>query len=537
MCREIFTQSIFNKSMVESNNRCKHVFRVDEHVKNKSVRISCCWRKTFGDKDSCIWHIDSDEIEKSVEDLQKSRDSIDCNDRSSPDNQVIDGAQLSGIKIKNKLSFSGYSLHKVDFSRSNLLNTNLSGADLRYSNLSEADLRWADLSNATLYGANLSGANLRGANLSGANLWKSNLSGVDLRECDLSGILLGETDISGGNMQNTDFRDIDFHNLTVAPRVDLSNTILDNCNLANSDLQNANLSGAELHDADLSGANLQDADLSDANLNKADLSEANLQGVDLTGANLIDTDLSGASLERCILTGVIMHRTALDRVSVDGTTSCKILYEGYNNNRLIQYPIIRQIFSTRPRWFPGVGRSKFSSEGWGLTAQSYHKMKKVFKENGLIAKARKQHLRERGARRCEILSEARGRGYGLGLRRRRNLKIFGMSDYIGWLQSYVSWQLTGYGVDLRRIFRNIGIVFGLSTVTYLFLTNFTPDTILTDEYTSTIEILYYSVVTFTTTPPEMPENDLIKIIVMAEAFLGTLLLVFLGYVLGTRGDF
>jgi hypothetical protein len=49
-----------------------------------------------------------------------------------------------------------------------------------------------------------------------------------------------------------------------------------------------------------------------------------------------------------------------------------------------------------------------------------------------------------------------------------------------------------------------------------------------------LESLYYSIITFTTSPPEPPRGTVMQIIAGIETFTGTLLTVFLGYVLGTR---
>jgi len=46
--------------------------------------------------------------------------------------------------------------------------------------------------------------------------------------------------------------------------------------------------------------------------------------------------------------------------------------------------------------------------------------------------------------------------------------------------------------------------------------------------------LYYSVVTFTTSPPSPPTTEFSRIVAGIETFAGTAAIVFLGYVLGTR---
>jgi hypothetical protein len=46
--------------------------------------------------------------------------------------------------------------------------------------------------------------------------------------------------------------------------------------------------------------------------------------------------------------------------------------------------------------------------------------------------------------------------------------------------------------------------------------------------------LYYSIVTFTTAPPEPPLNYATSVIAGIETFAGTAAIIFLGYVLGSR---
>lgn len=48
------------------------------------------------------------------------------------------------------------------------------------------------------------------------------------------------------------------------------------------------------------------------------------------------------------------------------------------------------------------------------------------------------------------------------------------------------------------------------------------------------ESLYYSAVTFTTSPPTSPEPGVMRVVAGIETFLGTTAIIFLGYVLGNR---
>jgi len=49
-----------------------------------------------------------------------------------------------------------------------------------------------------------------------------------------------------------------------------------------------------------------------------------------------------------------------------------------------------------------------------------------------------------------------------------------------------------------------------------------------------VDTLYFSIVTFTTSPPESVSVGMSQWVAMIETFAGTLLIVLLGYVLGNR---
>lgn len=193
----------------------------------------------------------------------------------------------------------------------------------------------------------------------------------------------------------------------------------------------------------------------------------------------------------------------MENVSINGYTRCYRLYEGYQEFLLLPN-VLTSIF---PRYI--YSKSDFDAEDWDATARAYHNLKMIFNNHGLVSKVRRQHLRERSSRRREFKKSG---------------------DRLGWLYSLIAWQMAGYGISVSRVVRNMLIVFIISTVIYLYMG-------INNNYSTTPEILYYSIITFTTTPPEMPKNTIIKFIVISEAFLGTLLVVFLGYVLGRREQF
>ena len=207
----------------------------DELPFGSTVHESCCWRKTLPDANKCAWHADPEETEhKTVEQLQQARAPAKVREQTKPAGELLDGAELSGIDLRDSISFS----------RTALRNADLSEAWLLQADLSEAELRKADLSEAWLLQANLSEAKLRKADLSGADLYTAYLLEAELREANLS-----ETELPGAN-------------------------------LSKAKLWRANLPGAILV-----GANLSEAELS------ANLSEANLRAAILTGAGISHTEL------------------------------------------------------------------------------------------------------------------------------------------------------------------------------------------------------------------------------------------------------
>jgi hypothetical protein len=82
---------------------------------------------------------------------------------------------------------------------------------------------------------------------------------------------------------------------------------------------------------------------------------------------------------------------------------------------------------------------------------------------------------------------------------------------------------TGYGVQLTWIAGVIAALYLASAGVYHFVGEM-----------SVGRSLYYSVVTFTTSPPSPPPGGLTSVVAGIETFAGTAAIVFLGYVLGTR---
>lgn len=283
-------------------------------------------------------------------------------------------------------------------------------------------------------------------------------------------------------------------------RTGLRDTALTDADLNYADLTNADIHIAHLTDAllpqatlidvDLEGALLTDAVLPQASLTDANLRLADLTNTDLTNADLREAVLTNANIRGTDFTGADLRRITLsDNTQVDRGTR-----------------IGKQLRAEQEVSDPGE---------WDTIARSYHQIKRHFSSHGLTEKARMQYLYERWARR----REARARG-GWG--------------YWTYLKSLASRIITGYGVRVRQVLFNIAFVLTVSTAAFAVVgvRDQQPDTLVDVLFDS----VYFSVITFTTAGfgqlgPEMPA---VRAIAMVEAFVGTVLIVLLGYVLANR---
>lgn len=289
-------------------------------------------------------------------------------------------------------------------------------------------------------------------------------------------------------------------------KADLSEASLIHADLSGADLSGTNLSGATLEETDLSDAMLFGADLSDADLmladlsdvesRKADFSGANLCGADLSGADLYKTDLSGADLRSADLSNADIRSVNLSESYVQGIslTDTKLNRETYFDD---PSDLIEDRFSgieTYPRKYD-----------YDIIARMNHELQSAYSTNGLISQARTARVRERRARRREAKAEG------------------GWHGTVVWGGSLLSRVVTGYGVRLRSIVGAMLLLYVSSALVYWYWAGMSWD------YS-----LYYSVVTFTTSPPETPPSGLSRIVASIETFGGTAAIVLLGYVIGTR---
>ena len=276
--------------------------------------------------------------------------------------------------------------------------------------------------------------------------------------------------------------------------------------LSGADLMEADLPGADLRFADLPDADLQYADLTDATLWEADLTDADLQYADLPGANLREADLPGANLREADLSGADLREADLSDAKLaelsctDVTLSRGTTFlEQKTYAQRVREGVVAVRRSLDPR------SSERDPAEYDTEARTYGELRRAYSANGLLGRARKARVRERRARRREAKAEGGVGGTG------------------AWFLSLLSEIFTGYGVRLLPVVGWMLVLYVGSTVVYWQLTDWGV------RYS-----LYYSIVTFTTAPPELPPSGIPAIVASIETFAGTAAIIFLGYVLGSR---
>lgn len=338
------------------------------------------------------------------------------------------------------------------------------------------------LDGASLDGADLTdvgsfaACTLRDAALTDADLGNAILSGADFGGADLSRAGCYGADLGGAGLRGADLRDA-YLPRAVLTRADLTGADLSRANVWHADLERADLTGADLPDA-----YLRDADLGRADLTGATLPDANLAVADLGDAALYGADLGGADLHGTDLSGADVREVDLSGIRVNQATRCGRQERGE--------------------------REASNPEDWDALARAYHDLETAFTDHGLVAKARDHYVLERRARGREV----------------RAADGWLASGYLGSLASRFT---TGYGVRVSQVAVNMVLLFSVSTAWYL----------VAGVEGSVPSTLSYSVITFTTAPPAIPEGVATQVVAMIETFFGTLLIVLLGYVLSNRERF
>lgn len=311
------------------------------------------------------------------------------------------------------------------------------------------------------------------------------ISGEDIEpEADLSG-----ADLSGAKIKNAD----------------LSGSNLSGCNMVVGDFSKTDFSGANLEGADLTAANLTDVVMCETNLRRATLSESccengNFQGADLLRAECFKADFAAAKFSEANLIGAVLTEALLPEADFTDASIREITLYDAKVSRGTMFDNPRKEISIKNEGEDDVAKRK----KYDIIARTNHELKNVYSENGLVSEARKSRFRERKARRNEAFSTG------------------GIRGYLSGIGSIFSMIFTGYGVRLRWVVAVMAVLLLGSAFVYH------------QEGMSLGQSLYYSVVTFTTSPPSEPSSDIMKVLASIETFTGTASIIFLGYVLGAR---
>jgi uncharacterized protein YjbI with pentapeptide repeats len=284
---------------------------------------------------------------------------------------------------------------------------------------------------------------------------------------------VGDGELPGARARNSDLTDV---------RLPEGSVLVD-ADLHGASLREATLPGVILVGASLTETDLVQADLSDARFRAADLTGAALSGADLTRADCAGADFTDADLRSVTLTGALLTEITLTGASLSRGT---------------------RIRSPAPRIRRDYRDELAASTVQDLIARTNHELRMAYSDNGLTGPARRAHVRERRARRKEALAAADWRGT------------------VAWVWSLLSKVVTGYGVQLRWISTTMLVLYFASAGVYYW------------QGMALAESLYYSVVTFTTSPPSTPPQGIARVVAGIETFAGTAAIVLLGYVLGTR---
>jgi uncharacterized protein YjbI with pentapeptide repeats len=422
--------------------------------------------------------------------------------QTSPVGELLDGAILRGLELKDELSLGRVGLRnadmsEVDLSHATLRGTKLGNTELRAADLTDANLKDAILTDVDLRDSTLSDAQLSKADLSDATLWDADLRGAELRSVNLTDAQLQGADVSNAELPGSDLPNaqLRYANLT---RADFSDATLQNTNLTDAKLSNANLSNANLQNANLTEADMTEADFRDANL-----SNVNVESAKLLGTNLFDANLSGIRPYGARFTGAqINDGTELD---ADSSEDTRWWHRG---------PL-----SPKPRCAYDPTREAVSAED---TEERLTKAADTYKQFEDLARDNTRPVLQSSM--FTLRQDMLRKRYRL----RRELSRY--------LFAVISGGGFRYGESLLRIFAwGILFVFGYAVVYEHYNLIVTADG---GPVTSFVDALYFSTLTFTTLglgdfKPE-PMLQSARLLVTSQAAVGAIMIAIFVFVLGRR---
>ncbi|MDX1744530.1 MAG: pentapeptide repeat-containing protein [Halobacteriales archaeon] len=267
-------------------------------------------------------------------------------------------------------------------------------------------------------------------------------------------------------------------------------------------LVGTNLSGVNLVGCSLRGAKLASSALVDADLSNADLSDADCPSLDARGAHFTDADLEGANLRNANLNGSELRNCRLAGSDLTGARIDESTKLDHNH--------------------------VYESEGrLDDAARVYRSYAELATEAGLVSSAIDFIVRERDLRRRQAWASGRLRD-ALGLETLRLTSRYGLSPLRVLLVSVVIVSI------FAVLYPTVGAVQDTTTGAVYSFSDLegTPDRIGVVIFNT----VYFSVVTFTTLGygDIYPVGPVAKYLATVESFIGVVLMVLLGFVLGNR---
>lgn len=472
-------------------NRCGETFSGMQHYNNSKEIAGCCCRETLADNGKCAWHAhQNNTTKKSFQALADSRVPSALREITDPYGEILDWATFGKTNLKDDFSFSDISLRNAHFYKTNLEGCDFSGADLKDAYLYDSNLQNADLSNTDLRGADLTKADLAGADLSGSKLNNADLTNANLNEADLKDAICDNTDFSSANLSGADIWEIQY-----------------------------------IHDVDFRNADMTNADLGYLWLNSSNFEGADLSGANFESASLRGTNFKGANMSKTNLRSSYLQKANFEDIKIDDPSNVHV-----NSKTDITYSVrsvlnIFKDFKLQHLYWSGFRHSPIFSRytwRWDRRARGYERLRQVFRIKSLEKQQRTLHSYQRRARAKEALRDYR---------------------IVGWFGNYLSRFLTGHGVNVFRVLLWSLLILIIPGYWYSLIDTVANESLVGGPF-------YYSVVTFVTAPPTpLPENipgsvelvghsisrDAIsRWVVLLQTYIGTVLIVLLGYVLGNR---
>lgn len=426
---------------------------------------------------------------------------IDQNDSPSAGGTVAFGGPLdySNATIEKPL-FNGMEIiHKQSTEEAppdrTFASADLSGGSFQDVVISSVNFENVTLDGSTMTDSELHDVNLRGASLTETHLSETRFQDVTLTDAHLSQSKMKDTTYTQGSLSGADLTGVSLERATFTD-VDISDAILERASL-----REASFPGSDLTDADLGNASCRQTEFVDTNVEGVVFSRADLYGADFTNARLYgalfgDTQISDETtfIEPgrwrtwipSVRTGMqtLFYdprtepncKTAGDEESIDPRSRAASVYATLESvaNENAQPELASLCF----RWRKDMQRDRYFNPDNGSTAF--------------------QPLRGNVARITNAISR--------------------------------------YGDSPYRVLTVSGAVILVSTFFYKFGTEGIARGATKDPITDTFQLLYFSIVTFTTLGygDFQPSGSPAQWIASMESLVGALLIALLVAVLGRR---